>query len=501
MRILTTLGVLSIISHGALLGRTWTDKTGRKLEAEWVSENATEVTLAKPNGETFTYPIAKLSAEDQAFLKSHHGRPTTSPVGTSATVGPAKELTPDYSKAAPAKPHAPLNQRQWPVEIAVGTGLVNPVLLRDDTTHSVYRMGKFEFETGPGLSAPLVKEIARTFVAVGELIERLPWEMPPVPPKGDFFVARLYPKRSDYDAIAPPSSGGFYSLQQKVFHVPYESLGISKDGGGKWTKARDLNSDTLVHELTHMMMDRIIRHVPLWVTEGAAEYVETIPFEKGVMRTGMLPKALKAYVTHMESMPARAQTQYTFKASAKTMAEVLHLSAKQWHQRAGTEPPTPTPGRVQLFLPLPGNEIAARQHDLYMHACLLFYYFMHLDSPQRGDPMLLLFDRALDEAPKWRLFDEAVQAYQLRFAEYESAWDAFSQLPGVTKQSNGSLQYPSTLTPPQAPPQPLPPVDLSTLPDQDLGLSMLPVLIKGRSDPQLQKAFRDGFAKIGIALQ
>ena len=331
----------------------------------------------------------------QAGLHEGIAEDTGAPVGSPVVSTPARDFTPDYSKAALAKPHAPLNQRQWPVEIAVGTGLVNPVLLRSDTTHAVYRLGKFEFQTGPDLSAPLVKEIARTFVAVGELIERLPWEMPPIPPRGDYFTARLYPKRSDYDAIAPPSSGGFYSLQEKIFHVPYQSLGISQDSGGKWTKARDLNSDTLVHELTHMIMDRIIRHVPLWVTEGAAEYVETIPYENGVMRTGMLPKALKDYIAHMESMPTRARTQYTFKASAQTLVEVLHLSAKQWHQRVGTEPPTRTPGSVQPFIQLPGNEIAARQHDLYMHACLLFYYFMHLDSPQRGDPMLLLFDRAL----------------------------------------------------------------------------------------------------------
>ena len=90
MRILTILGVLWIAFHGALFGRTWTDKTGRKLEAEWVSENETEVTLAKPGGEKFTYLIAKLSAEDQAFLMNQRSAlattgPTTSlPVATQA---------------------------------------------------------------------------------------------------------------------------------------------------------------------------------------------------------------------------------------------------------------------------------------------------------------------------------------------------------------------------------------------------------------------------------
>ena len=106
-----------------------------------------------------------------------------------------------------------------------------------------------------------------------------------------------------------------------------------------------------------------------------------------------------------------------------------------------------------------------------------------------------------DATPQWRLYDEALAAYQTSFTEYERAWEAFSQLPGVTKQGNGSLQYPATMSPPQAPQQPRPPVDFSALPYQDAGLALLPLLIKGRSDAQLRKALRDGFAKIGIALQ
>lgn len=55
---------------GFLQARTWTEAaSGRKIEAEFVSADATSVTIVTRTGGRFTLPLSRLSAEDQAFVQ------------------------------------------------------------------------------------------------------------------------------------------------------------------------------------------------------------------------------------------------------------------------------------------------------------------------------------------------------------------------------------------------------------------------------------------------
>src|SRR5687768_3565123 len=76
-----------------LCARTWTSSDGRKVEAEFVSAIGGTVTLKRsPDGQTFTLPLVRLSAEDQAWIKT-------------AAAAPAQPAVPAPAKAAtPSKP-------------------------------------------------------------------------------------------------------------------------------------------------------------------------------------------------------------------------------------------------------------------------------------------------------------------------------------------------------------------------------------------------------------
>ncbi len=54
--------------------REWTSSDGRKLQADFVSATATEVTL-KIAGKDATLPLSRLSAADQAFIKEQASKP------------------------------------------------------------------------------------------------------------------------------------------------------------------------------------------------------------------------------------------------------------------------------------------------------------------------------------------------------------------------------------------------------------------------------------------
>ncbi len=66
----TSLLVLALlISAGSLHAREWTSSDGRKMQAEFVSATATDVTLKlAAGGQISTLPISRLSAEDQRWI-------------------------------------------------------------------------------------------------------------------------------------------------------------------------------------------------------------------------------------------------------------------------------------------------------------------------------------------------------------------------------------------------------------------------------------------------
>ena len=74
--------------------RTWTSVSGKQLEAEYVSQAYGRVTLKSPQGEMFNIQLAKLSAEDQTYLRDRARPAPTAASGrtaaaTAAAVPPA----------------------------------------------------------------------------------------------------------------------------------------------------------------------------------------------------------------------------------------------------------------------------------------------------------------------------------------------------------------------------------------------------------------------------
>ncbi len=50
--------------------RTWTDTTGKRIDAEFVGVAAGKVRLKRADGSTGTFPLDRLSTEDQAWVKT-----------------------------------------------------------------------------------------------------------------------------------------------------------------------------------------------------------------------------------------------------------------------------------------------------------------------------------------------------------------------------------------------------------------------------------------------
>jgi len=67
----TSIFFILWLGLGTLLGRTWTNSEGKTIEAKYIKSNAngTVILQLDSNFRNVTYPIGKLSVEDQKFLK------------------------------------------------------------------------------------------------------------------------------------------------------------------------------------------------------------------------------------------------------------------------------------------------------------------------------------------------------------------------------------------------------------------------------------------------
>lgn len=89
------LGFLLVISCQA---REWTALDGRKLQADFVSATATQVTLKRStDGQVFPLEISRLSVADQNWIKEHSSATTPSPV---ASTGSGMHLSGPFSALA-----------------------------------------------------------------------------------------------------------------------------------------------------------------------------------------------------------------------------------------------------------------------------------------------------------------------------------------------------------------------------------------------------------------
>jgi hypothetical protein len=304
----------------------------------------------------------------------------------------------------------------------------------------LYRSKSFEFNASEKLAGSVIREIARTFEATRTLTQVLPWGIQPQPPADfGYYRAQLYADRAGYlQDGGLKNSGGAYFPRSKIFKVPFESLGLERRAK-TWFKNPEYNSETIVHEVTHQMMDEFLPFLPIWIIEGTAEYTSMLPFQSGAFACSSHERGIKEYVKNYQN-----RTRSTLFETG-SLSELMAMTLQDWHARSDTG--------------------AKDQARLYFSSCLLVYFFCHLDGDGRGTAFLQYFD-------------------QIRTAR--DAWVSFLNNPEVRRNADGTISYPSSLTPP------------SQARSEAYGLEQGTLLRGNRGETQLKKQFSEAFKKIGV---
>ncbi len=409
------------MTAGKMEARLWKDASGRALEAELAGKQGDSVLLKLPDGRTLPYPLAKLSPEDQAFVREQNGgAPATHP----------EPLTTSTARK-------PVQERDWPqlVQVAAGSVEISPVSEDAINRKFIYQSQAFEFSSQAKLAGSMMKEIARTFEATKTLLEALPWGVECRPPEArPRFTAALYETREDYMAAGGPEmSGGVYDPGEKLFKIPFPSLGLQRLGK-TYTRDDNYTSGTLVHEITHQLMDAYLPFLPKWIIEGTAEYTEMLPYKAGIFRAGSHKNGLKEDVEMWEKREG-------FIPSIEGLEKMMTMNRAVWDAECRT---------------------AQDMRNMYHRSQLLVYYFCHLDG--NGQRFIRYMDAVFGEVDAMRKF----------FAD-----------PRVERVPGGGFRYPRDFPPPDMKPDTAP-------------FKHLSILLEEKPWPQLSQEIMEAYKSIGV---
>ncbi len=401
------------------IARTWTDVHGRLMTATMLEPGNESVKVQMPGGVVHDIPLERLIESDRLYVR---------------------QRMVDWVEAGKLTGvRIPPSQRTWPRSVGVSPTSVEVRFSEEksDDNLFVYMSEDFEFTVDDKLASSVMTEVARVFEATRTLLLALPWGLRCEPTGGqERFQARLFETRGNYvRAGGPENSGGVYMRSSKVFMIPFSSLGLGKRSR-TWYMDRNYSNSTLIHEVTHQLMDEILPVLPTWMIEGTAVYVENLPYRWGTFRAHEHEREMRAYIDRRKRAGRHI--------AIDSLEAFMNMDRATWHAQTSIS--------------------SQRMSEMYIASYLLVYYFCHLDDDSHGSSFMRYMDAVHDDAERWNKL----------FAD-----------PKVVKFPDGSFRFPSGHFP----------EDLSrdTLPFKHLGL-----LLDGRSYADLADDILQAYRKFRI---
>lgn len=343
----------------------WTDVRQRKVEAAFERLDGGHVVLELRDARPVTVPLASLSDADRKWI--------------------AEQAQPAASAAA----DAPKAGADWPRTVGLkSTPAVEAIREDPDKKEFIYESEHYQFICDSMLGANLVREFSRVFEATWLVNCLLPLDFKPAPEdQRKKFQARIFTNTADYhDAGGPQGSSGVYISRAQALMVPLDSLGVKMFGSRVTVDYKAEDYATLVHEITHQMMNHWLDRLPVWYIEGSAVYVELAKYENGHFSFLQQDKRLHDYLS---------RTSLGGKFQMVPLERLMKMDGREWQSAFFN-----------------GGESVN-----YASAVALTYYFYHLDADGTG-AHFKDYIRAVEKLPPGG--DDAAPAreYLLRDRDY-----------------------------------------------------------------------------------
>ncbi len=332
---------------------TWLSKDGKKFVAELVAADGLRATFAPPDKPKFVIPLTDLDPADADNIRSWRATYFRTPL-----IEPS--LIP-----------------KWPAQAVADKIEVKSM----GEEGGVYRFESPNFELISDLRLPIsaVRDIATVLEATRAVLIAIPLGLH-AGGEQEKYPVLLYGTAAGYAAAGgPEGSGGYYDARARHMLVLLPNLGIEQKGG---TIRLNYGSNYFVlkHEVTHQLLARWHGHIPMWLSEGIAEFIASIPYSGGRYNLQKPGAGLRDYI--LKWRKAKDDNGITLIPSK----ELMELEERDW-RRAMAQ---------------------SSAYDLYNSSALLTWYFIqedngtrfaaYLDGLRRGrdDESLLLRGRKLE---------------------------------------------------------------------------------------------------------
>ena len=305
----------------------------------------------------------------------------------SAPAPPSPPPPPPTQPPAPALVQQPAAETTWPRIVALdATPEVTIVEENTETNRFIYRTANYEFICDSRLGTNVVREFSRIFEATYLVNCKLPLDLKPAPERlKKLFTAQLYTTKEGYikDGGVRGSAGVYMGGEKKIM-VPLSSLGVKMVGSRVSLDYRDQDHYTLIHEITHQMMNHWLRKMPVWLTEGSADFVAWAGYDNGRFNFGqtkrLIPEKLLRRGVQADN------------AILVELEKIMQMDGRTWNAQV-------TQGNASKN---------------YATAALLTYYFYILDGDGDGANIIKLFRDLESGTPN----KEAIEKHLMRGRSY-----------------------------------------------------------------------------------
>lgn len=333
MKVLVAVVVFCAVSPAAEHARAWTTRDGRTFDAELSAADGLRATFTQPGKPLLVVPLASLAPTEVEIIRKWRldwRKPLVVP-----------------SRLAP-----------WPVQAVAPAGDV--CLRGEDAGVFTYESVNFRITSELKLPPGVANDLARVFEATRAVLIAMPLGLHAGGEHERYTVAMFRSPGGYEKAGGVGGSGGHYDGHTRRMLVLLPNLGIEeKEGTLRFDYARNLF--ILKHEVTHQLLARWHRRMPMWVSEGIAEFVASLPY---------------------------AQGHYTLQNPGSGLRDYL----LKWHNPVTTRSlRLIPPARLMAMRPDDWESALSQQdaYDMYNSAAILTYYFIQQDG---GTPLAGFLD-------------------------------------------------------------------------------------------------------------
>lgn len=262
------IACLAAITPAAPSLRTWTTRDGQTFEAELAAADGLRATFLPTGKPAVITPLASLTPEDAAWVSQWRGnwrRPLIAPA--SLAPWPAQARAPAINLKASSEE----GRFTW------------------ESPH-------FRLTSDLRLPDPAAKDIARVFEATRAALIAMPLGLHAGGETSPYAVSLFRDSGAYEKAGGPVGSGGSYDGRSRLMLVLLPNLGITETEG---TVRLDYQKNLFVlkHEVTHQLIARWHDRIPMWASEGIAEFVAALPYAQGTYTFQNLAPAMTRYLT------------------------------------------------------------------------------------------------------------------------------------------------------------------------------------------------------------